>query len=108
MTASTENPFRFEIEEDTEIVALFSGMGVSEAESAVSVFPNPANSQVTVTAEGIRQVELLNLLGQKVASFDGNGSGSLTIGLSDLAKGVYLVTVKDMEGRSTTRKLIVE
>ena len=83
-------------------------MGVSEAEPAVSVFPNPATSQVTVNAEGIRQVEIRNLLGQQVVSMEGNGSGSLTIGLSGLAKGVYLVTVWNKEGAGTTKKLVVE
>ena len=73
----------------------------------ITIYPNPAGNEVTIAAEGIRQVVIHNLIGQKAATFDGNGSEKLTIDLSGLAKGVYLVTVRDTEGRSTTRKLDV-
>ena len=82
--------------------------GVQEETLDVSLFPNPANGQVTVTAEGICRVEIRNLLGQQVVSMEGNGSESFTIDLSGLAKGVYLVTVWNKEGAGTTKKLTVE
>ena len=81
---------------------------VGEALPSTGLFPNPATSQVTVTAENISRAEIRNLLGQKVASVDGNDGGSLTIDLSGLAKGVYLVTVWNKEGADTTKKLVVE
>ena len=71
-------------------------------------YPNPAKSQVTVTGADIRRVEIRNLLGQQIVSMEGNGSESVTIGLSDLPKGVYLVNVWNKEGVGTTKKLIVE
>ena len=95
-------------EEESEPACLTATLeGVQEETLDVSLFPNPANGQVTVTAEDIRRVEIRNLLGQKVATLDGNGSESVTLDLSNLPKGVYLVTVKDTEGRSRTRKLDV-
>ena len=74
----------------------------------LQIHPNPASSSVTVGGEDIRHVEIHNLLGQKVATFDGNGNESLTIDISSLSKGVYLVTVRNKEGRSTTRKLAID
>ena len=80
--------------------------GVGEhPDGGVSLFPNPANNSVTVAAEGIRHVEICNLLGQKVATLDGDDPESVTIGLSGLARGVYLVKVWDMEGRCSAGKL---
>ena len=106
-TVSTDNPYSFELVEDTEITAVFSGMGVSEHECEVSVYPNPAINRVTVTGENLCKVEVHNLLGQKVAAVNAD-SNEVTIDLSGLPQGVYLVTATDRNGRHQARKLVIE
>lgn len=78
-----------------------------QREPDIALCPNPATGQVTVTGEGIRKVEVYNLLGQQVFSMEANGNKSVLLDLSGLAKGVYLVTVTNKEGRNATKRLIV-
>ena len=106
-TVSTDNPYGFELVEDTEITAVFSGMGVSEHEWEMSVYPNPATSMVTVTGAGIREVEIHNLLGQRVAIMEGHDAESLTVSLEGLPEGVYLVSVSLADGKRCEKKLVV-
>jgi len=77
-----------------------------QAEKSVSILPNPASGSVTVTGDSLRKVEIHNLLGQLVACANIN-SDSITIDLSGLTRGVYLVTATDRNGRQHARKLAV-
>ena len=73
----------------------------------VAIQPNPATGQVTVSGEGIQQVEIHNLLGQRVATVEGHAAESLTISLEGLPQGVYLVSVQLADGKRHEKKLIV-
>ena len=74
----------------------------------VNIFPNPTSNFVTVSDKGIQRVEIHNLLGQRTACFFGYGEDNVTIDLSGLTKGIYLVSSQDKEGRVSTKKLIVQ
>ncbi|RZJ56672.1 MAG: T9SS type A sorting domain-containing protein, partial [Hymenobacter sp.] len=71
----------------------------------VSVFPNPATDQLTVQlggAAGPMQVTILNMLGQAVAEQRGTGS-RLTLGLTGVAPGVYVLRMQTLAGVSSCR-----
>lgn len=104
---SSENSYSFELVEDTELVAHFSGTGVNEREVSFSVFPNPTNGQVTITGENLRKAEVVNMLGQQVAIAKGKGE-TLQVDISDLPVGIYFVNVTDEEGRKCVRKVVKE
>jgi hypothetical protein len=82
---------------------------VSEAPS-FSFHPNPSREFVQVTlTSGAREVMLRNLLGQIVAqpSLEA-GQRQLTLSVEALPLGVYLLSVRDRQGRLSSQKLVVE
>jgi len=75
---------------------------------AVSVYPNPASSQVIVNrgSEDLADIRLLNALGQamEVAQFTTGRETQLDV--SALASGVYYIAVVE-SGKLTSQKLVV-
>lgn len=61
--------------------------------SAVQLYPNPAHDRVVVAADGMRSVQLVNLMGQVVETRH-TQSDALTLDLSNLPAGVYFVRVE--------------
>ena len=104
---SSENPYSFELVEDTELVAHFSGAGVSESLSKTSLYPNPTPGQFTISGTYLRQTEVLNTLGQRVAAATGQGE-TLQIDIAELPAGVYFIRVTDEEGRTCVKKVVKE
>lgn len=74
----------------------------------LNVYPNPAKTQVTVTASSsIDRIEVTNILGQKVYEDATVGANQTTINVADLQNGAYFVRVYS-ENCVITRKLIVK
>ncbi len=87
--------------------------GVSETGSLpeLSVFPNPANDQITIGGlDAITQYEatLIDVSGRTVMNQSVNASAN-TLDVSALAQGMYVLNVTDEFGiRSGTQRIIVE
>jgi len=84
-----------------------SSLGVNEnATSNFAIYPNPAQDIVNITSktEPINQVEIFNMLGQKVLdlSFDQNLSENVDV--SNLQAGMYVMKVN----ASTTKRLLID
>ena len=73
--------------------------------SFATIHPNPTNSQFTITGTNLKQAEVINTLGQRVATVKGEGE-QLTVDISDLPAGVYFVNITDGEGRKCVRKVV--
>ena len=104
---SSENPYSFELTEDVELVAHFSGLGLGETMLFYSIHPNPTNGTFTVTGKDLKQAEVINTLGQQVATAKGQ-SETLQIDIAKLPAGVYFVRITDGEGRKCVRKVVKE
>ena len=78
----------------------------SEADE-VLLYPNPTTGRVTVTCKDLKQAEVFNTLGQRVATATGEGE-QLTVDISNLPAGVYFVNVTDGEGRKCVKKVVKE
>ncbi|MGY6522955.1 MAG: choice-of-anchor J domain-containing protein [Mongoliitalea sp.] len=79
------------------------------AGNRITVFPNPATSQVTVTirnAEGLANIQLKTSFGAIINQVLTN-DGFAQFDLSGLAKGVYLVVITNQRGETTVQRLIV-
>lgn len=106
-SVSSENPYSFVLEEDTELVAYFSGTGVDEKEQMLVVFPNPTTGVVNIIGKNSKTAEVYNGLGQHLASASGEDE-QITIDLDDLPVGIYFVNIFEKDGRKCVRKIVKE
>jgi sugar lactone lactonase YvrE len=92
---------------------------VSASNELVTLFPNPATTQLTITASSaINEINISNLLGQTVYNSQFTVSGQLptansrlqTIDVSALPSGVYFVRVNPSagSGQAVVRKFVKE
>lgn len=77
----------------------------------VAIYPNPAESFVTVTVEGLTnraEVTVIDVQGKTVGQYAiKNGSSSIDIDVTPFAEGSYIVRIVS-EGRVQTERLIVK
>lgn len=78
-----------------------------ESVSYVMLYPNPSNGMVTIMGKDLKSAEVINALGQRVASVTGE-SERLQIDLNGLPAGIYFVNISDAEGRKCVRKVVKE
>lgn len=72
------------------------------AGSTVSIYPNPATDVVNIASkEDITSVEIIGLSGQKLIT-----SNEKQINVSHLNKGIYIVKITTVNGKTETKKLI--
>jgi hypothetical protein len=80
--------------------------------SNLSIYPNPAHEQVTVTLPSTNdsyQVKLVNLIGATVYEEKTvKNKETLTINLGNRAKGIYFLTVESSNNEKAVKKIIVE
>lgn len=78
------------------------------SESHFEVYPNPATNYVMVEAtENIREIVLINSLGQQVYANSRIEGNQYQLNTSDLAAGLYMMTVRTAAGTSMQRLSIV-
>lgn len=76
-------------------VVMNNGVGINDVENAqVSIYPNPANDQLNVVANGVKMVEIMDAAGRRVLVTENAGS----IDISNLANGIYMVRTLTNEG----------
>jgi len=97
--------------DDIAIARYHTGINTSVAEigaeSKLSVFPNPAVNQLTVTSEKtLNNVELLDALGRTVLTQTSNAN-RFQLDLSQIPSGIYLLRATDGE-RMFTQKVVKE
>ena len=78
----------------------------SISEDIMEVFPNPANETVTVTAPGLNNVALYNVLGQEVLKAVAVND-ICNLNLTGLLKGIYLIKAETSLGNGI-QKLIIK
>jgi hypothetical protein len=80
---------------------------IKNADVTTEVNGRPTNSLVTITGKDLKSAEVINALGQRVASVTGE-SERLQIDLSSLPAGIYFINITDTEGRKCVRKVVKE
>ncbi len=82
-------------------------VGVNDHQAPqVSIYPNPATSSINISADQMSQVELYNLVGQKVYETVCT-ENSISIPTCNLTAGTYIVKVMSEKGIST-KKVVVK
>lgn len=82
------------------------GEGIADVlDTPVSIYPNPAAEVVNITSQNIKEVRLLNAVGQVVRTIVVNGD-ACQISLTHMPAGLYLVQVLHADGTASMHKLI--
>lgn len=80
-------------------------------ELQLELFPNPSSDYVFIVAElpGRGQVQITNLLGNSLYTYDfaEGGKQQLRFDATGLSRGIYIVKLSQMPGKSLTKKLII-
>ena len=81
--------------------------------NSIKIYPNPASDTFNISignsSEYKAQVEVFNLQGQLILDQKINGTGNTNISVNNIPDGLYLVIIKDTQGRSVkTQKLAIK
>lgn len=78
---------------------------VGELESGVEVYPNPTHNDLTIAAEGLRHVTVINALGQVVYDTEVD-TDQVVLNMAQYGAGMYVLRV-DTESETLIRKVSV-
>lgn len=71
--------------------------------NGVQVYPNPTKGMITIEAEGIESIRLIDMMGQVIETIDGDRSNSVTLNLNRYAPSVYLLEMRTIGGLTQRR-----
>ncbi len=77
------------------------------SKSTLTIYPNPAKNELTVTGDNISSISIYNMVGQTVYERAGLAKESV-LNVSSFPAGVYMMTITDVEGAKTIRKFVKE
>lgn len=82
--------------------------GIEDINVTANVYPNPASDVVNVNAAAqINDIELYNIAGQKVSTFNVNNT-SAQINVAELANGIYFLKINTENGMVTKKFNVVK
>ena len=91
------------------LVSVFSSTLSTEdfnLNESISVFPNPTSEKVFINGKRIEQIEIYNLLGQKISNQNNIGNKNpIFVDLSVFKRGIYFFRIKTNK-RITLKKII--
>ncbi len=74
---------------------------------SLSVYPNPVEEIMTIkSATGIRSISITTITGQEVFQENLSSNKIARINTSDLKSGVYFIKVIDVNGETSTKKIV--
>ena len=94
-----------EVEVLLPINATYFGVGENDA-IEVSIYPNPTRNTVTIEAEGIERIRLINMMGQVLEIREYGELDSAILDLSGYTPSVYLLEVKTINGVAKKRLIL--
>ena len=72
-----------------------------------NVYPNPASNHLTVeNSGGIKLLRLTNMLGQTIYTTNGNSQLQISIDVSSLQAGIYIIEVSNADGVNTAKVIV--
>ncbi|MBR1835085.1 MAG: choice-of-anchor J domain-containing protein [Bacteroidales bacterium] len=86
-------------------------LGITDAPltAKVKVYPNPASQTAYISSNAtIRSLVLVNTMGQVVKSCDSVNADVAELNISNLAAGLYLVTILTDQGQTTSRLTVLK
>ena len=83
---------------DPRWVVMYSGINELKTIEQIQVYPNPANNMLNIKTEEPCIVAVYNTMGIKVLELNIKDSEVYTVGISDLAPGLYLIKAGNKTG----------
>lgn len=78
-----------------------------DIDAFITVGPNPTAGEITINATvGVQSAALYNLSGALMSMTEGRGATAVTIDMSMLPSGIYVLAVQDAHGSKTIFKII--
>lgn len=94
--------YKYSVEMDCSIA------GVEEnSMNDIVVYPNPASTTVNIKGENIREISIYNSYGQLVLS-KSDVAGDIIIDATSFEDGLYLVSIKSIDGLESSQRLIIK
>ena len=122
----TETSYSFEVEPDrfylVEIQAIYDEMtsvrsfktivttqstNIVENQNTMKVYPNPAHDQINISAKGMKEIKVYNVLGALVETIPGQDKDFIRINTENYMNGVYFFNIKYNDGSQDTSKVII-
>lgn len=86
-----------------------TGFDVEENnENGIQLFPNPAQSQVSVEGTQINQIRVINSLGQVVLEHVYESESLVVLEIGSLPNGIYLLEIQTAKGRGVRRLEVIK
>jgi len=88
----------------------YASIDETNQETNIKLYPNPSiNGNFTMEFNGPTQIDIYNQIGQKIYSENISLSGQIIkrFNLSDIEKGILLITITMNDGKRITKKLVV-
>jgi hypothetical protein len=83
-------------------------LSVHQKVDAISIFPNPATSIITIKGNQLQYVHLMDAQGRSVLKKQLNGINVQTIQVGTLPSGIYIIQCFNQEGICITQKITIE
>ena len=100
--------YRLQIVDKDGVLSYSEVRELSIVNSQFSITPNPAKDFVTILGTNLKQVKLLDNQCRVVAVKESANSNSVSIPVSHIAKGIYMVQATFKDGSVKTEKVVVE
>ena len=94
------------VDDETDYIRVEVTSVSENGEAGLNVYPNPANTLMSIEAEGLQQVTVCNVMGQVVKTQHCNEDG-VVVNTADLASGIYTISVKTAQGTMTKRFSVI-
>ena len=94
------------VDDETDYVHVEVTSVSENGDAGLSVYPNPANTLMSVEAEGLQQVTICNVMGQ-VVKMQHCAEDGVVINTADLASGIYTISVKTNQGTMMKRFSVI-
>ncbi|MCQ2318344.1 MAG: choice-of-anchor J domain-containing protein [Bacteroidales bacterium] len=88
--------------ESDMVVVEYVSSSVNELDATTRIYPNPTKGDVRIEALGMRQITIVNSLGQTVYNQNVNAD-TMTIDMSQFGAGMYIVNIVTENGVSAKR-----
>jgi hypothetical protein len=75
--------------------------------NSVSIYPNPCKDFVNISCVGMKEIKLINAIGQVIYQSNNINASTLKIATNNFAKGLYMLQVSSLN-KTENIKLLVE